>query len=266
VTSVNTHGTQPATRRERVRAATVSEIKQVARRLLVNEGPQNVTLRAIAREMGMTAPGLYRYFPSYDYLFAELVADVYGELADALADARKGCADPCSIAALVLVARRFRGWAVAHPREFGLIFGTAVPKSPDQQTPGRGRDAVRLSGQRFGGVFVEIMLGMWRDRPFPIPAEDGFRPALAEQLRAYRAGLVTTFGESAAEVPIGAIHVFLRCWTQLYGMVAMEVFSHLAFCFDDAAPFFEATLQEVTDQLEGTPRPADSPVRDGAPG
>jgi AcrR family transcriptional regulator len=80
----------PATRRERVRAATVAEIKQVARRLLVNEGPQNVTLRAIAREMGMTAPGLYRYFPSYDHLLAELVVDIYRELTDALGEARRG--------------------------------------------------------------------------------------------------------------------------------------------------------------------------------
>src|SRR5690348_8415032 len=54
-------------RRERVRAATVQEIKDVARRQLVGDGPSAVSLRAIAREMGMTAPALYRYFPSFDH-------------------------------------------------------------------------------------------------------------------------------------------------------------------------------------------------------
>src|SRR5690349_1084219 len=76
-----TDAVQQVTRRERVRAATVEEIKQTARRLLVEQGPQSVTLRAIAREMGMTAPGLYRYFPNHEELIAAVVADVYDSAA-----------------------------------------------------------------------------------------------------------------------------------------------------------------------------------------
>ena len=64
------------TRRDRVRAATIEEIKQTARRLLVTRGPDAVSLRAIAREMGMTAPGLYRYFDSREVLIRAVVADV----------------------------------------------------------------------------------------------------------------------------------------------------------------------------------------------
>src|SRR3954447_17743823 len=75
-------------RRDRLRAATVDEIKQAARTLLVREGQQAVTLRAIARDMGLTAPALYRYYPSLERLLGGLIADLYHELSDALEAAR----------------------------------------------------------------------------------------------------------------------------------------------------------------------------------
>ena len=71
-------------RRDRVRAATVTEIKDTARRILVAEGPDGLSLRAIAREMGMTAPALYRYFPSREDLIGALIADLYDELTAAI--------------------------------------------------------------------------------------------------------------------------------------------------------------------------------------
>ena len=73
---------QAPSRRDRVRAATSQEIVQTARRLLVQEGPDAVSLRAIAREMGMTAPALYRYFDSHEELLRHVVADIFTELGD----------------------------------------------------------------------------------------------------------------------------------------------------------------------------------------
>ena len=71
---------QSPSRRDRLRAATIEEIIQTARQLLVNDGPEAVSLRAIAREMGMTAPGLYRYFGSYEELVRHLCAGIFTEL------------------------------------------------------------------------------------------------------------------------------------------------------------------------------------------
>ena len=71
---------QTLNRRDRVRAATTMEIKQTARRILVSEGPDAVSLRAIAREMGMTAPALYRYFGSHEELIKYVIADIFTEL------------------------------------------------------------------------------------------------------------------------------------------------------------------------------------------
>ncbi len=67
-------------RRDRLRAATIDEIIQTARRLLAKDGPQAVSLRAIAREMGMTAPGLYRYFGNHEELVRHLTASIFTEL------------------------------------------------------------------------------------------------------------------------------------------------------------------------------------------
>ena len=70
------------TRRDRMRAATTAEIKGTARRILVEQGPDAVSLRAIAREMGMTAPALYRYFGSREQLIRHVIGDIFTEVAD----------------------------------------------------------------------------------------------------------------------------------------------------------------------------------------
>jgi AcrR family transcriptional regulator len=68
------------TRRDRLRAATTEEITATARRLLVEQGPDAMSLRAIAREMGMTAPGLYRYYDSREELLRNVIASIFREL------------------------------------------------------------------------------------------------------------------------------------------------------------------------------------------
>src|SRR6476661_94588 len=82
------------TRRERLRTATVAEIKDLARRLLVSGGPTAISLRAIARDMGMTAPAIYRYFPSLDALVQEVVEDLYNEARLAIEAVRDAAAPP----------------------------------------------------------------------------------------------------------------------------------------------------------------------------
>jgi len=241
----------PTSRRLRVRAATVDEIKAVALRLLVEQGPEGMTLRAIAREMGMTAPGLYRYFPSHEDLHKTLVADTYDRLAAVLAQARDGAdvtydqdptlaGKPLVVVQLVCAAKAFRDWSVVHPREFGLVFGTPVPSLTRSDD-----DPAHAAGMRFGAVFTEIFIRLWTEMPFPVEPDAALPEALAEQLRDYRATLVELFGPATGDLPLAAINTFLRAWVQLYGLVAMDVFNHLHFCLTDASPFFETTLQAI---------------------
>jgi AcrR family transcriptional regulator len=228
---------QAPSRRARVRAATTEEIKQTARRILVGQGPAAMTLRAIARDMGMTAPAIYRYFDSHEDLLGHVVADIFSEIAAEIRAAivtAGGASNGDMTAKLVAACRQFRSWALDHRAEFGLLFGTPLPS-----LEGMHDDAtINECAAKFSGVFFALFLELWLRHPFPVPAPDEIDPGLRAQLERYRDGL-------GADLPVGAMVVFLRCWMRLYGAVSLEVFGHLHFALDDAAPMFEIMLSEL---------------------
>ena len=232
-------------RRDRVRAATTQEIKQTARRILVQDGPDAISLRAIAREMGMTAPALYRYFGSHEELIKHVVADIFTELAaglrekiDAASNAASGAAGlDVMTAKLIAACRAFRAWALAHRPEFSMIFGSPLPGL--EMAHG---DPIMECGLRFGQVFLDLFNELWLRSPFDVPEPDEVDPALRPQLERYRDMV-------GSDLPIGAMQTFLRCWVQLYGTVCLEVFGHLQFALEDPAPMFELMLSDLAPML-----------------
>jgi AcrR family transcriptional regulator len=230
-------------RRDRARAETFREIKETARRVLVDQGVDGLALRAVAREMGLTAPALYRYFDSREDLVEHVVADLYGELVEVLEAARDTARPATPGVQLLEASRAFRGWATTHHAEFGLLFGNAAERVLDPtDLHGYGDRPAQLAGQRFGSVFAELVARIYFERGFPVPADDALDPALQEQLRTWCADL-------AVSLPLGVLSVFLSCWIRLYGMVCMEVFGHLRFALDDAEPMFEAELRSLGEVL-----------------
>ncbi|MFF5171216.1 TetR/AcrR family transcriptional regulator [Micromonospora sp. NPDC000089] len=237
------------TRRERLRTATVSEIKDGARRLLVTGGVEAVSLRAIARDMGMTAPAIYRYFPSLEALVFDLAGDLYDELRQRI-EAARDAAGPEPTEQLRQMCRAMRRWAVEHPAEFTLIFGNPVPgvtdftdQCVDPEHP----------GARFGAVFLVPFVALTRRAALPPPPPD---------LHELRQRLGTHLGPLAAshgELPIEVAYAFLSAWTRLYGLVAMEVFGHLSWAVDEPEALFETELAALlaqyapADALPGRP-------------
>ncbi|MGY1738004.1 TetR/AcrR family transcriptional regulator [Geodermatophilus sp. SYSU D00684] len=230
---------EPVSRRERLRAETLRDIRSAARRVLVEHGPDGLALRAIAREVGLTAPALYRYYASREELVEQVVADLYDELCDHLEAARDAVVPPRPGAQLLVTARAFRTWAVGHPAEFGLLFGSAADGVVPDET---GEGPAAVAGRRFGGVFAALLAAVYFQRPFPVPADADLAPDFQEQLRAWCAKL-------PVELPLGVMAVFLSCWVRLYGLVCMEVFGHLKFALVDAAPLFEAEMRAIGEQL-----------------
>lgn len=222
-----------ATRREAARLATHNEILDTARRLLAEGGRANVTLRAVAAEIGMTAPGIYRYFASHDELLAALTDAIAGELADALEAARDTRQPPDAEARITAVCRGFRHWAVTHQREYELLFG--LPSSPPGELPMP--IAVR-NGPRISGVFFGCFVEVWRKLHFPVRAPEDLRPELIAELSEF-------VGPVDRDIPIGVVRLFVDCWVRLYGMVTLEVFGHMRFALRDVRPLFEATLHEM---------------------
>jgi AcrR family transcriptional regulator len=245
---------QAPSRRDRVRAETTEEIKQTARRILIEQGPEAVTLRAIARDMGVTAPALYRYFDSHEELLRNVVGDIFGELADEIRAAIEaaGTASGAGLAEqmtekMVAACQGFRRWALAHQAEFGLLFGMPLPGVNVEDD-----DFAEECARRFAGTFYALFLELWRKNPFPVPAPEEIDPGLREQLARYGEGI-------GADLPLGALLIFLRCWVLLYGIVSMEVFGHLGFALDDPGPIFEITLSELA-RLVGLEYPPPPPT------
>jgi len=228
--------TESPNRRERLRAQTSDEIKAAARDQLIAHGPHGIQLRAVAREVGLTAPALYRYFPSLEDLITELLADLYLELAEAMQSAVDAAGGPVEVR-LQIASRAFRGWAVDHPAEFALIFGAPLPgyvAPPDGPT--------QEAGSRFGAIFAGLFLELWHERPFPVDDLERTDPGLAEAYAGYHTWLHDAL---AVEIPSGAIAVIIDAWVRLYGVISMEAFHHLDWCLlrpEDAVAVFERTL------------------------
>lgn len=231
-------------RRDRVRAATMEEITATARRLLVEQGPEAASLRAIAREMGMTAPGLYRYYSSREQLLRHVIAEMFRELASDIRRTIHDAARPGEAAdetekrtrvaeKMVAACSEFRRWALTHTKEFTLLFGVPLPGFDDGRF-----DIAEQCALEFAGTFYELFLELWHAVRFPVPDPGQIDPRLLPQLRRFREMLGT-------DLPEGAILVYLRCWMLLYGAVSMEVFGHLHFALEDPLPMFELTLGDM---------------------
>ena len=239
-------------RRDRVRAATVEEIKATARGLLVADGPEAVSLRAIGRAMGMTAPALYRYFGGRENLLEHVCGDIFTEIAADIHAAIGRAAEASGgdmTAKMIAACRAFRSWALAHPREFGLLFGTPLPGFEAVQGHGDPDDFVAECADKFSGEFLALFYELWSKHPFPVPADDEIDPGLLAQLVRYRDAL-------GADLPAGAVLTFLRCGVRLYGVVSLEVFGHLGFALDDPSALFDYTLAELQELLGLGQRPA----------
>lgn len=226
-------------RRARLRAATMAEAREVARRLLVERGTAAVTVNAVAREMGMSGPALYRYFTGHEELVEAITIDFFRELTGVIIAARETRPGEDTSVRLLAMCRAMRGWAVAHPAEFEWTFArpSRISRDPRREESPRFR-----AGDGFEKVFLGEFVDLWEGPGFPTPRPDRLDPALGKQLSAYSARI-------DGVLPPEAAHVFLSTWTRLYGLLCMEVLHQLDFAYSDVGPLFEECLREVCDSL-----------------
>ena len=235
--------TSPAllSRRERLRAATLAEIRSEARRLLIDGGEAAVSLRAVARQMGLTPAALYRYVDSHEELMRQLSVDIHDDLIAALDAARDETPSAPAADRLRAVSRRFRSWALAHPIEFGLVFANPMQAIWEQPC-----SDLEAAGQRMGQVFAELFGELVTSGQLPVPSVEDVDPAL---LQAVLSVGEQHLGAGKDELPPTVLVRFVECWTRLYGCVALEVSGHLHWAMDDTAPMFELTLRECAELL-----------------
>lgn len=221
--------TQRLTPRERARAATLAEMKSVALRQLAEAGPQALSLRAIAREIGIVPSGIYRYWAGRDELLTELIVDSYTDLAGALAQAARSGTHPrerwrATCAALRRFARR-------EPHRFLLIYGTPVTTYRAPQ------DTVEPAAQ-----VVRALTAPLRDaRPAPRPGREP-EPGLADQLQRLREALGGGLPEPVLAPAVGAV-------AQLLGLLVLELGGHFVGTFEPADALYADAVERMADRL-----------------
>lgn len=243
VNAVNSPGGGPPDRRQRQREATMAEIRDVARRQLGVTGAAALSLRAVARDMGLTAPALYRYYDDRDALLTALIVDGYTSLCSTLEAARDGAGADLA-GRITAAALAWRRWAVGHPHEYALVFGAPVP---GYAAPEDG--PTHEAGLRFGGIFLALLAEAHAATAFPLPPTASRTLALDTALAAWKA--------SPMPMPPGAMQVFMSCWARLHGLISLEVFGHLAWlAIPDPEDLFRAELAALHTALGLDPRSA----------
>jgi AcrR family transcriptional regulator len=191
----------------------MDEIKAAALDLLRSEAASDLKFSDIARELGMTAPALYRYFKDRDDLITALIFDAYSELAGQLHSAIEGVADPRE--ALAALARAYRGWAVADPVRFGLVFGVPIPGFEVPESAG----TVECAHNALMALESVVLLASARE-PGLHPPVDATGPVLNATLHE---GRTVEDGELSAE----ARQAMFLVWASLHGVTCLEVFNHM---------------------------------------
>ncbi|MBS43591.1 MAG: hypothetical protein CMH83_10610 [Nocardioides sp.] len=204
----------PLTRREQQREATYGEIVRVSRALL-DEGAE-LSLRAVASRMGMTAPALYRYVAGYQELVDLVAYEIDRAATDRFEAAIADVQADDAAARLVLSVTEFRMWALASPREFGLAFANPVAEAGCAR-----RELLTLSSS--GHLFTDLMREVWEQRRFDVP-ELADLPASVQE--AIREPLIPAKVDQVPEDSLGLVWRYMQGWTRLYGVVALEVFGH----------------------------------------
>lgn len=202
--------------RARVRAELTKEIADVARKHLAESGAAALSLRAVARELGMASSAVYRYFPSRDDLLTTLIVDAYGALGDAV-EAADAAAGPELMDRWRAACGAVRDWALAHPHEWALVYGSPVPgyAAPQATTLA----AARAPQVLIGIVSAGIAAGVVTD---PGEGSDAaLHPGLTADL-----GLPTG---PTASLGSRAVHV----WGSLIGTVSCELFGQFVNVVDD---------------------------------
>ncbi|MEU3890313.1 TetR/AcrR family transcriptional regulator [Streptomyces sp. NPDC029041] len=223
--------------RARARIEVTAAIKEEARRQLAAEGAARLSLRAVARELGMVSSALYRYFPSRDDLLTALIIDAYDSLGESAEAADEAAAGPFE--RWIAVCRAVRRWALDHPHEYALIYGSPVPgyTAPEVTVPAAARVGLRLIA-----ITREAHHGPGLART-SLPAD--LRPE-AERMAA----------DLAPDLPPEVVTALVAAWAQLYGLVGFELFGQFNRVVENRETFFRHAAEQLARGVGLVPGPA----------
>ncbi|MGF1645816.1 MAG: TetR/AcrR family transcriptional regulator [Kineosporiaceae bacterium] len=228
---------RPEGLRERRRRELLDDVLATARRHVAEHGAAAMSVRAVARDIGIAPSALYRYYPSRDELLTTLIAETYVEIHDVL-DAAVTTALAAHqgdlLAAWVETTAAYRDWARAHSADFALVYGSPIPgyAAPEEGT----RDVGRRSGEPLMRLLGAALQSGVVDLDAARAAASGMGPAMREALaaRGHAQGL-----DVPEDLAAGLVEFALTAWAQLHGLVSVDVFGHLPPMAGFADEFFD---------------------------
>lgn len=226
-----------ATPREHARERTMNEVVRIGRRHLAEHGAGALSLRAVARELGVVSSAVYRYVPSREALLTLLLIDAYDELGTAAENAEAAVPHHDVPARWRALAGAVRTWALAEPARYGLLFGAPVPgyAAPAEQTTTPGSRVIALvlalvADAEAGGAAMPEMVR--------VPA------SLAADFSRVREQTGTPVSDRMLVVAVAA-------WTVLFGAVSFEVFGQYGRgTFTEPAQLFDAVIDLIATMIE----------------
>jgi AcrR family transcriptional regulator len=220
------------TARDRARDEITTEIVAEAHRQLATDGPAGLSLRSVARELGMVSSAIYRYFKSRDELLTALIVGSYDSLGEAAEEAAARPGTPME--RWLATAAAIRTWARHHPHDYALLYGTPVPgyAAPDSATE---------SGTRASLALIGILRDAWEAGDVE-PVDTG----ISDQMAAEMGRLGRTVGFDG---PPPALLATVAAWSQMFGLITFELFGQTRGVVDDHAALFEATTERLARQI-----------------
>ncbi|MEV6580964.1 TetR/AcrR family transcriptional regulator [Streptomyces sp. NPDC051582] len=210
------------TPRERYRQQVREEVKEKAWQQIAGSGASALSLNAIAKQMGMSGPALYRYFANRDELITELIRDAYRSLADAFIAVGDAAAGRPGLAALAQV---LRSWALEDPHRYFLVYGTPVPGYHAPQ------DTTAITAE---------MMSVLLDACTAAAPGDG-AVAFEEHLAGHREWAV-----GHPDAPPSALRLALGFWARLHGVLSLELAGHFTGMGLDPARLYAAEVDALT--------------------
>ncbi|PFG29759.1 TetR/AcrR family transcriptional regulator [Paramicrobacterium agarici] len=233
---------RPRTARQRAREQITAEILAAARARLRDEGPAQLSLRAVARDVGMVSSAVYRYVASRDELLTALLTEAYNELGAVAEEADAAVSDRSDSAARwMTVCRAIRRWALQHPHDYALLYGTPVP---GYAAP----SATIEPATRTVRVLIGIVADAYRDDPTRAPAApavEGAPGSVGSAVESARAFLENTGAGVVAAPGSDALARLLMAWSSIFGTLSFELFGHFVGSVDDADAYFDAAMHRL---------------------
>jgi AcrR family transcriptional regulator len=224
----------PRTARDFARIELTRAILDAGRRQLSDIGPGELSLRAVAREVGLASSAVYRYFPSRDHLITALLVQSYDESGAAVEAADDGVRRSSHRKRWLAMMTALRQWSLENQHEYALLYGSPVPGyvAPEDTIGPAMRVTSRLLGLMADADAAGLELRSPK-RQVPRKESAAFAP----------------ISEWAPGISDERMVRALMAWATVIGQLTLEMFGHLAQGVVDHDAHFHHLLESLADDL-----------------